>query len=211
MRKQAKGCDRLSCPLPDLTLTRPLTPVYTRDGGRTRTCLSASLLCFVLTGSQPLSKESALHGRLCFWKLLSRTLLNAQLSWCFAVGGEEAWALCCCHGCHTARPDRLLPGGQGHPASPAPRAGTGGQGHSCSSLKPCTSLEGVWYLPLPLRPTSGEEDWGLTTTLQRTIGKLQTQRVFSLLPEQGQYELILESRKVSSKLSKRAKDERLTP
>ena len=187
--------------LPAVTLTRPLTLVYTWDSGRTRICLSASSLCFVLTGSQPLSKESALRGRLCFWKLLFRTLLNAQLSWCFAVGGEEAWALCCCRGCHTALPGRLLPRGQGHLDSPAPHAGTGGQGHSCSSLKPCTSLEGVWYLPLPLRPTSGAEDWGLTTTLQRTIGKLQTQKVFSLLPEQGQYGLILESRKVSSKLS----------
>lgn len=138
---------------------------------------------FLETPFQNPPERSALVVLCCWWGrglgslLLSRTSHRPPGPGCFP-GGRAAWA-----------------------APPQVLALEGRVGHSCSSLKPCTSLEGVWYLPLPLRPTSGAEDWGLTTTLQRTIGKLQTQRVFSLLPEQGQYGLILESRKVSSKLS----------
>lgn len=169
------------------TITRPLTLVYTRDGGRTCTCLSASSLRFVLTGSQPLSKESALHGRFCFCKLPSRTLLSAQLSWCFAVGGGKAWALCYW--------TRLLPGGQGRLGSPTPNAGAGCR-VTCSSLKPCASLEGVGTCPFPSDPVLEQKTGG-----SLELYRLETQRVFPLLPEQRQYGLILESRKVSSKLS----------
>lgn len=105
------------------TITRPLTLVYTRDGGRTCTCLSASSLRFVLTGSQPLSEESAL----CYWTA------------CF-LGGRAAWA---------APPQTLvLAAGSLVFFSEAMRLPGGRR-----------------YLPLPLRPTSGAEDWGLTRTL----------------------------------------------
>lgn len=92
-------------------------------------------------------------------------------SWCFAVGGGEAWANCCCLALWTP----LLPEGAGPPRQPHPkRAGTGRQGHSCSSLKPCASLE-VWYLPLPLRP----HFWGGILGSSLELYRLETQRVFS--------------------------------
>lgn len=113
-------------------------------------------------------ERSALVVLCCWWgKGLGSLLLDAPASW-----------------------------GAGPPGQPHPKRWCWLQGHLCSSLKPCASLEGVGTCPFPSDPVLEQKTGG-----SLELYRLETQRVFPLLPEQRQYGLILESRKVSSKLS----------
>lgn len=96
--------------------------------------------------------------------------------------------------------------GAGPPGQPHPKRWHWQAGSPGSSLEAMRSLEWGLVPALPSDPLLGRNTGG-----SLELYRLETQRVFSLLPEQGQYGLILESREVSSKLSESKRGEDSAP